>query len=65
LKSIFEKSLAANKNLKAGHLITVDDLEAKKPKGYGIDAKFYQNVVGREVNKDLSEFSFLNESDLV
>jgi N,N'-diacetyllegionaminate synthase len=65
LKNIFEKSLAVNKNLKAGHLITVDDLEAKKPKGYGIDAKFYRNVVGREVNKDLAEFSFLNENDLV
>ena len=33
LKSIFEKSLAVNKDLPAGHILTFDDLEAKNQKG--------------------------------
>ncbi|HAT65583.1 MAG TPA: N-acetylneuraminate synthase, partial [Flavobacteriaceae bacterium] len=33
VKQIFEKSLAVNKNLLKGHVLTFDDLEAKKPKG--------------------------------
>lgn len=65
LKNIFEKSLAVNKNLISGHIITMDDLESKKPKGHGIDSKYYQTAVGRRINKNLSEYSFLNESDLV
>ncbi len=65
MKSIFEKSLAVNKDLKKGHIIRVNDLEAKKPRGYGIDAKFYQKVIGRKLNKNLPEFSFLNKNDLL
>jgi len=60
LKNIFEKSLAVNKKLKAGHLLTIDDLEAKKPKGLGIDAKAFESVIGKQLTNDLSEGSFLN-----
>jgi N,N'-diacetyllegionaminate synthase len=52
LKSIFEKSLALNKNLAKGHVITFDDLESKKPKGYGISATDFEKVIGRKLNKD-------------
>lgn len=45
LKNIFEKSLAVNKNLPKGHLLTFNDLEAKKPKGYGIDATLYLSLI--------------------
>lgn len=65
LKSIFEKSLAVNKKLKKGHIITFDDLETKKPKGYGILASNYANVIGKTINKDLAKWDFLNEEDLV
>lgn len=64
LKSIFEKSLAINKNLPKGHRICLEDLEAKKPKGQGIDAKDYPKVVGMPLLKDLSSGSFLNHADL-
>jgi len=63
LKQIFEKSLAVNKDLKVGHIINFDDLEAKKPKGYGIDASEYTAVIGKKVNKDLSQWDFLNYED--
>lgn len=65
VKSIFEKSLAVNKDLPAGHLITFADLEAKKPKGYGIPAGSFREVVGRTLNKPLREWDFLNEEDLI
>ncbi|WP_418603368.1 N-acetylneuraminate synthase family protein [Hwangdonia sp.] len=65
LKQIFEKSLAVNKDLKKGHSITFNDLEAKKPKGYGIDASKYKLVLGKKINKNLSQWDFLNNEDIV
>lgn len=64
LKNIFEKSLAVNKSLKSGHVLSIDDLEAKKPKGLGIDAKEFRSVIGKELVNDLSQSSFLTEKDI-
>ncbi|QDO94177.1 N-acetylneuraminate synthase [Formosa sediminum] len=64
LKGIFEKSLAINKNLEQGHIIRFEDLETKKPKSYGIDASLFQGVIGKQLNKDLNQWSFLNWDDL-
>jgi N,N'-diacetyllegionaminate synthase len=64
LKQIFEKSLAVNKNLSKNHILTFEDLEAKKPKGFGIDARHFQEVIGKCLNKDLKQWDFLNETDL-
>ena len=36
LKKIFEKSIAVNKDLEKGHVLTFDDLEAKKPAKQGL-----------------------------
>jgi N-acetylneuraminate synthase len=65
LKAIFEKSLAINKDLPQGHLITFDDLESKKPKGYGISATNFEKVIGRTLKTPKSQWDFLNEEDLV
>ncbi|WP_159947787.1 N-acetylneuraminate synthase family protein [Polaribacter septentrionalilitoris] len=64
LKSIFEKSLAVNKNLKVGSVLTFSDLETKKPKGFGILASEYEKVLGRKINKALNKWDFLNDDDL-
>lgn len=64
LKSIFEKSLAVNKSLKAGHILTFSDLETKKPKGFGILASKYEKVIEKKINKDLNQWGFLNDEDL-
>lgn len=64
LKNIFEKSLAINKSLPAGHVITFDDLEAKKPKGYGIDAAKFDEVIGKQLIYNKNQWDFLNEGDL-
>lgn len=64
IKSIFEKSLAVNKNLPKGHILTFDDLESKKPKGYGISATDFEKIIGRKLNGDKRQWDFLNEDDL-
>ncbi|MGJ8666523.1 MAG: N-acetylneuraminate synthase family protein [Patiriisocius sp.] len=63
LKSIFEKSLAINKDVKEGHSITFDDLEAKKPKGFGVDASKYEELLGKKVVKNMQQWDFINEDD--
>jgi N,N'-diacetyllegionaminate synthase len=63
LKKIFEKSLAVNKNLLSGHVISKEDLEAKKPKGYGIPATNFNEVVGRRIAHPMNAWDFLNVED--
>ncbi|AXG71352.1 N,N'-diacetyllegionaminic acid synthase [Kordia sp. SMS9] len=65
LKKIFEKSLAINKNLPKGHVLTFNDLEAKKPKNYGILASKFQEVIGKKLKNDMKQWDFLNEEDFV
>ena len=65
LKNIFEKSLAVNKDLAAGHKLGINDLEAKKPKGFGIEASSFEQVLGRELKKELRQWEFLKEEDLL
>ena len=64
LKSIFEKSLAVNKDLQAGHVLTFDDLEAKKPKGFGIDASQWQQAIGKKLKTDKTAWDFLTKEDI-
>lgn len=64
LKQIFEKSLAINKDLPKNHILKFEDLEAKKPKGYGILASNYRDVIGKVLNSDMKQWDFLNEEDL-
>ncbi|MBK8653209.1 MAG: N-acetylneuraminate synthase family protein [Haliscomenobacter sp.] len=64
LKKIFEKSLAVNQDLPAGHVIHQDDLESKKPAGHGIPATRFREVVGKILAKDIKAWQFLTEEYL-
>ncbi|MEZ4825561.1 MAG: N-acetylneuraminate synthase family protein [Bacteroidia bacterium] len=64
LRKIFGKSLAVRQDLPEGHVITFEDLESKKPAGYGIHASEYKNVINRRLKSPLSKYSFLNYQDL-
>ncbi|WP_298516011.1 N-acetylneuraminate synthase family protein [uncultured Kordia sp.] len=64
LKQIFEKSLAINKDLPKGHVLTFNDLEAKKPKNYGILASKFQEVIGKKLVNDMKQWDFLNNDDI-
>tara|TARA_R100000935_G_C2840959_1_gene170946 strand:+ start:613 stop:1608 length:996 start_codon:yes stop_codon:yes gene_type:complete len=64
LKNIFEKSLSVTKDLKSGHVLCFEDLEAKKPKGFGIDASKFEQVIGKTLKKNLKKWNFLNREDI-
>ncbi|MHB1277547.1 MAG: N-acetylneuraminate synthase family protein [Bacteroidia bacterium] len=64
LKNIFEKSLAVNKDLPSGHILTFGDLEAKKPSGSGIPSYEYKSVLGKKLKSDKNGWSFLLYSDI-
>jgi len=64
VKDIFEKSLSINKDMKSGEVITKDDLEAKKPRGFGISASDYLKIIGMKVKNDITKYSFINYKDI-
>lgn len=64
LKAIFEKSLAVNKPLPAGHTLTLADLESKKPSGQGIPASSYREVIGKKLTTNLEAWAFLQPQHL-
>ncbi|WP_055435390.1 N-acetylneuraminate synthase family protein [Lacinutrix algicola] len=63
LKHIFEKSLSVNRDCPEGHVLTFSDLEAKKPKGFGINASDYESVIGKALKHELKQWDFLNLKD--
>lgn len=65
LKQIFEKSLAINKSLKQGDILSEDDLESKKPAGMGIPAGEFERVIGKKLSRDMEKWDFLNLNDLI
>jgi len=65
LKSIFEKSLAINKDLTKGSIISFEDLEAKKPSNMGIKASEFQKVLGKKISFDLKQWEFLKWEHLI
>jgi len=65
MKAIFGKSLAVSSNLQKGHLISVNDLESKKPADYGISVRNYKDTIGKRLNKDLAQWDFITVNDLV
>ena len=52
MKAVFEKSIVANCNLKAGHKLRLTDLGFKKP-GTGIAPKYAMELIGKTLTKDV------------
>jgi N,N'-diacetyllegionaminate synthase len=64
LKNMFEKTLAVNRYVKAGEKITPEILEAKKPKGHGINAGDFKEILGKTFRHDLEKWSFIKPEDI-
>ncbi|WP_203294330.1 N-acetylneuraminate synthase family protein [Luteirhabdus pelagi] len=64
VKAIFEKSLAVNKDLSKNHVLRFEDLEAKKPKGYGLDASKFESVIGKKLSQNMKQWDFLTEDTI-
>ncbi len=64
MKKIFEKSLSVNQALPVGTVLQFEHLEAKKPKGYGISAAKFGDLIGKKLKHDKNEWDFLTEDDI-
>ncbi|MEC3907344.1 N-acetylneuraminate synthase family protein [Tamlana sp. 2201CG12-4] len=64
LKSIFEKSLAVNKDLSKGHILTFSDLEAKKPANKGIPVSKFKEIIGKQLTREVKQWDFLTSGDI-
>lgn len=63
LRTIFGRSLAVNQDLPAGHVIDLDNLEAKKPAGSGLPAHDLTEVIGKKLRRAKRRWDFLNKED--
>lgn len=63
MKRIFEKSIVIARQVKAGTILSMEDLAYKKP-GDGISAARFRDIVGRRTVRDLAADHKLDESDL-
>lgn len=61
---MFGKSLSVRRAIPAGAMLTLNDLESKKPAGLGIPPRDYMKVVGRLLKRDLDQWQFITEQDL-
>ena len=58
-RKIFFKSLSINKNINKGEIITINDLETKKPSNMGINTIFYKKIINRKVVRNLKSGDFI------
>lgn len=64
LKAMFEKTLAVNVDLSAGHVLRFEDLEAKKPAEQGLPASAWREVIGQRLVNNKTCWDFLQADDL-
>jgi len=64
LRNMFGKSIAINKDLHTGHILTIDDLESKKPAGFGVDAIEFEKIIGKTLSREMNRNDFLNFDDV-
>lgn len=60
----FRRSITTKSDLKAGHVISYDDILFKRP-GTGIPADRYKEIIGRRINRDIEEDKTLFWTDLM
>lgn len=62
-KAKFRRSIVLNKSLKAGYILSLDDLTSKRP-GTGISPDLINSIVGRTLNVDKEADTLLSWQDL-
>lgn len=61
-RGAFQRSIVAAKKIKAGAIITEDDITYKRP-GTGIPPKYYKYVIGRIAKRDIEYDQILTQED--
>jgi N-acetylneuraminate synthase len=64
LRRMFGKSLAVNRDLHVGHVLTFDDLEGKKPSDAGVPVCEFDQVIGRKLIRSKRCWDFLVYDDV-
>lgn len=59
----FKRSIVAKHDMPAGHILTMDDLDYKRP-GTGISPKYYEMVLGRTLKHDVKYDDIFQWGDL-
>tara|TARA_R110000868_G_scaffold150063_3_gene372968 strand:+ start:28792 stop:29835 length:1044 start_codon:yes stop_codon:yes gene_type:complete len=57
----FARSLFVVKDVKAGELITTENVRSIRP-GYGMHPKYYQEIIGKKLNQDVARGTPLNKN---
>lgn len=65
LRRIFGKALAVNRDLPAGHVLCLEDLEGKRPGDGGLSVCQLNKVVGRRLINSKTRWDFLNLNDVI
>ena len=63
MKKIFQKSIVAICEIPKGTVITEDMIGYKKP-GIGLETKYYRDILGKKVKRDLSFDDIIYEGDI-
>ena len=63
MKTVFEKSIVAAKDIKKGDKIVADMLAYKKP-GTGISAADYHSVIGKTASSDIAAETMIQKADI-
>lgn len=61
-RDAFQRSIVAARLIKKGELISIDDIDFKRP-GNGIPPKYYKFVVGKEAKRDLNYDEIIQMGD--
>lgn len=61
---LFGYSLCAARDLLSGHVLTLNDIETKKPVGHGISTLEIDFILGKRLTFQLAKGTFINYSDL-
>lgn len=64
LRRMFGKALAVNRDMQAGEIISIDDLEGKKPANGGISIYELNDVVGHRLLTAKNAWDFLTKADV-
>lgn len=64
LRRMFGKALSINRDLPAGHVLSFEDLEGKKPADAGLPMSAMNQVIGRPLVCDKQRWDFLRQDDL-
>ena len=59
----YARSIYVNKEIKAGDIITEDNIKIVRP-SFGLSPKYYFEIIGKSVNKNLSHGDRLNLEDI-